>query len=214
MKRNPNLLYLLHWLWNWTSIWKVNGESSWFFSLGFRFELSLNLFEVFTSIHRLLSILNLRWWFKVQDEEVLWIYLDFNGGSNENPWENFRFFFFSLSLSLWSHWFVRWMIQCWNCRGFWFDDEDSLRISENFELQILIRTDFATWLLDWVLCDEIDENLWWFGVDLCSGNSVRVWDWGWTSSSSSLNSGNYLVFDLDWEERECVLCFCDFLLSC
>jgi hypothetical protein len=90
-------------------------------------------FESFRSFHfdsPFISILSLRWWFTVQDEEVLWIYLDFNGGSNENPWENLRFFFFSLSLSLWSHWFVRWMIQCWNCRGFWLDDEDSSNLWE------------------------------------------------------------------------------------
>ena len=55
---------------------KNNGESSWLFKLGFRFEFSLNFFEIFTSIHRLFLILSLRWWSKVQTRRFFWIYLD------------------------------------------------------------------------------------------------------------------------------------------
>jgi hypothetical protein len=46
----------------------------------------LNLFEVFTSIHRLFSILSLWWWFKGKNEKVLWIYLEIRMRRRRNLW--------------------------------------------------------------------------------------------------------------------------------
>lgn len=83
LESNPNLTYFLCWWRIWTLIWKTNGEPSWFYILGFRFKLFLNLFEVFTSIHRLFSILSLRWWFKTKNEKVLYAYLIWFGDSNK-----------------------------------------------------------------------------------------------------------------------------------
>ena len=47
------------------------------------FQTFSNLFEVFTSIHRLFSILSLRWWFKTKNEKVLYVYLIWFGDSNK-----------------------------------------------------------------------------------------------------------------------------------
>jgi len=46
------------------------------------FQFFSNLFEVFTSIHRLLSLLNLRWWFEAKNEKDLYVYLILFGDSN------------------------------------------------------------------------------------------------------------------------------------
>jgi hypothetical protein len=145
---------------------KNNGESSWLFKLGFRFEFSLNFFEVFTSIHRLFSILSLRWWFKVQTRGFFWIYLDLVEIRTK--------IFEKISDPSSSHFLrpcdrVNPLDLHLNCRD-QFDDEGSREEPLRTSKKIQFEVNFAAWLLDWNLCDEIDENLWWFGVDF-----VLVW---------------------------------------
>ena len=66
LKRGSNLDYFLYWLWIWTRICKINRESSWICTLGFRFQVfwtSFNLFQLNESqgllihwIHRLFFV--------------------------------------------------------------------------------------------------------------------------------------------------------------
>lgn len=79
LKLNPNLTYFPCWWRIWTLIWKINGESSRIYILGFRFKLFSNLFEVSTSIHRLFSTTNLRWRFRTKTRgfyEFTWISME------------------------------------------------------------------------------------------------------------------------------------------
>jgi hypothetical protein len=204
MKRNPNMLYFLLWLWNWTRIWKTNGESSWFFKLGFRFEFSLDFFEVFTSIHRLFSILSLRWWFKVQTRGFFWIYLDLVEIRTE--------ILEKVSDPSSSHSFR----PCDHVNP--LDDEGSCEEPLRTSKKNPIRNDFCCVItgLRLVLRNWWELVVIWCGF--CSGLvriwifwTVRVWRW-WTCSSLFLSFSGFLEsFDRKVWERESENVF---VLSC
>jgi hypothetical protein len=88
LKLKPILTYFLRWWWLYTLIRKINGESSWFLKLGFRFNL-FRSFQIFTSIHRLFSIMNLRWWLWMRTRRFSCVYLDLFGDSNKKILRSF-----------------------------------------------------------------------------------------------------------------------------